>query len=773
MGEVYRARDVRLGRDVALKILPETLSRNSEALKRFQREAKSLAALSHPNILSVYDTGTDHEISYVVTEYLQGETLREHLTGSPFPWQKAAAIAATVAEALAEAHAHGIVHRDLKPGNIFITKKEQIKILDFGLARFFEKQANPEEGTTVSVEGTVVGTVPYMSPEQVRGDIVDSRSDIFSLGCVLYELITAKRCFSGKARLDTAAAVLKDEVPRPSAIGVAVPPELEEIILRCLEKDRENRFQSARDLGFALESVIRTSAAADRIISTGVPVQTPKKRLGIWSGAVALLIAVTIGWLFFYKQREFNSRSTGATRKIESLAVLPLLNLSRNSEQDYLADGMTEQLIASISRLKDLRVISRTSSMSYKNAKKALPQIAKELNVDAILEGSVLKSGNRIQFTVQLVHAATDDHLWAETYQRDLQDILTVQNELAEAIANEIQIQLTPQEQQQLANRKQVNPEAHLEYLKGRFYLAKFTDSDLKSAIQFFQGSLRKDPGYAPAYAGIADAYTLLSDNFLPPIECMPKARAAALKALELNPSLSEAHTSLATVKFYYDWDWAATNEELLRALDLNPNYAEAHRIRAAYLTSKRKRDEALSEIKKALELDPFSFLINMDVAFLAYFLRENDLSIRYLENALELLPSSQSPRAVIVLVLVAKGDLQGAAKADDLVDKKALLEEAPLYAAVLASAEAIMGRKKEAEEYLLNLKELSKRRFVCPYEIATALYSLGRTDEAFQYLEQAYHHRSICMVWLRVDPRFESLQSDPRYQDLMRRVRL
>jgi TolB-like protein/Tfp pilus assembly protein PilF len=461
----------------------------------------------------------------------------------------------------------------------------------------------------------------------------------------------------------------------------------------------------------------------------------------------------------------------GGPVKITSLAVLPLLNLSGDPEQDYLADGMTEQLIASLARLKALRVISRTSAMAYKDTKKSLPEISKELNVDGILEGSVLKSGDRVQFTVQLVHAPTDNHLWAETYQRNLEDILTVQNELAEAIANEIQLQLTPQEQKQLAVRKTVNPEAHIDYLKGRYYFAKFTEPDFKTALGFFQSALQKDPSYAPAYAGIADVYVMMSDSFLPPSECMPKAKAAALKALELDPNLPEAHTSLAAVKFYYDWDWIGTNEELQRALNLNPNYAEAHRIRASYFASQKRNQESVGEIGSAVELDPFSFLINSDVASTAFFLREYDLAIRHSRNALELIPSSQSPRATLILALIYKGDSQSAASEIDLTDKKALLEESPLNAAVLASAEALVGRKKDATEYLAKLMEISKHRFVCPYELAITEYHLGNMDRVFPLLEHAYQHRSICMVWLRTDPRFDRLRDDPRYQDLMKRV--
>lgn len=769
MGEVYRARDERLGRDVALKVLPEGLSEKPEGLKRFQQEAKSLAALSHPNILSIFDIGTDHGIPYVVMEYLHGETLRQNLGDGPLSWQKSILFSATIAEALAAAHSSGVVHRDLKPENIFITKDGRIKILDFGLARLLATNSNAEVASTVSVEKSVVGTVPYMSPEQVRGEIVDSRTDIFSFGCILFELVTGKGPFHGKTTPVTIAAILKEEVPRPSVIGVNIPIELEGIILRCLEKDRENRFQSAGDLAFALKA-IAGSSTSDRVVSETLREPKSRSKVALLGVGLVLLVAVVVGWLFFQRQNSSNLMP-GVPVKITSLAVLPLLNLSGDPEQDYLADGMTEQLIASVARLKALRVISRTSAMTYKNTKKTLPEISKELNVDAILEGSVLKSGDRIQFTVQLIHAPTDNHLWAETYQRNLEDILTVQNELAESIASEIQLQLTPQEQKQLAVRESVNPEAHIDYLKGRFYFAKFTEPDFKTAIEFFQSALQKDPAYAPAYAGIADVYVMMSDNFLPPSECMPKAKAAALKALELNPDLPEAHTSLGAVKFYYDWDWNGTSEELERALSLNPNYAEAHRIRAAYFASQKRNAESNREIVSAAKLDPLSFLINLDFAWTSFVLREYDLAIRYSNNALELIPSSQSPRATLVLAFIYKGDSQSAAREIDLTDKKALLEEGPSYAAMLASAEAVLGRKKDATEYLARLTEISKHRFICPYELAVTEYHLGNMDRVFPLLEHAYQHRSICMVWLRTDPRFDGLREDPRYQDLMKRV--
>lgn len=766
MGEVYLAEDERLRRKVALKILPETFAEDPAALKRFEREARSLAALSHPNILSIFDIGTEQGITYVVTEYLRGETLRKRFEASSRDWKDAAAIGATVAEALAEAHAKGIVHRDLKPENIMITKEGRIKILDFGLAYLLERHGNREMMTTASAPdaGVAAGTVPYMSPEQTRGGSIDSRTDIFSLGCVLFEHVTGRRPFTGGTPPEVAAAILKDEPPAPSAINASIPPEVDRIILRCLEKKRENRFQSAQDLAFALKSAAGISQPA------ALPKSAPgNARLIAAIVALVLAAAVLAAWWSLRARQETSSSAAGA--RIRSLAVLPILNISNHQEEEYLADGMTEQLIASFAQIKALKVISRTSAMTYKNSKSPLPQIAKELGVDGVLEGSVMRSGNTIQLTVQLIYAPADQHLWAHTYQRDVQDILTVLNELAGAVAGEIRLQLTPEEQQKLAVKKPVSPEAHLEYLKGRFRLAKFTLEDLHGAIQSFQKALELDPDMALAYAGIADAYVILSDNFLAPVECMPNAEIAAAKAIALDPALAEAHTSLAAVKFYYKWDWAGTAAELERAIDLDPNYSEAHRIRAAFLGSQRKPEASISEAKRALSSDPFSFLLNSDLAYTTYNSRDYALAAQYSRDALELAPASQYPRVSLALALLGQGDIKQAIRIDDGINKDALMEESPLAAATLISAEVLMGRKKEAEELLERVQEVSKHRFVCPYEIGTGQHLLGRDDEALRLLEMAFHHRSICMVWLSVDPRFDTLRQDPRYQDLMRKV--
>ncbi|MCI0413042.1 protein kinase [bacterium] len=765
MGEVYRARDERLGRDVALKVLPDSHATKPDAMKQFEREAKSLAALSHPNILSIFDIGNDQGIVYVVTEFLEGETLRSRLnTGQP-PWKEVVAIASAVAEALAEAHSRGIVHRDLKPENIMITREGRVKILDFGLARLFERRAEPNEDlTTATIEGKIAGTIPYMSPEQIRGEELDSRTDLFSLGCVLYECLTGNRPFHGNTSQDVSASILKDEIKFPSASGGFLPPDLEAIVMRCLEKKRENRFQSAQDLAFALKSTAGASETARGYPAT-LAVSKPNLYL---SFLIAVFVFASLGvlvWLFYQKPQ------SASVPQIKSLAVLPILNLSKNSEEEYLADGMTEQLIASLARFKALKVISRTSVMAYKSTKTPLPEIAKNLKVDVIVEGSVVRMGKKFQLTVQLIHAETDSHIWAGTYQRDFEDVLSVQNELAEAISSEIQIQLTPQEKRQLAVRRPVDSRAHVEYLKGRYYFAKLTGPDLQAAIQHFQRSLEIDPSYGAAYAGIADTYTMLSDYFLPPAECMPKAKATAKKALDLDPENAEAHTSLAAVHLLYEWDWQNAEKELIKALELNPNYSEAHRICAAFLASRGRSRESVLAIKKALELDPLSFLVNFDTGNVAFMLREFDLSIQCSKSALEILPSSQGPIVLTAMALAGKNEFKTAIDLVRRVDKEALLEESLLTASTLPSLEASLGMKKESEEYLSKIEEHSKHQFVCPYEIAVAHHMLGRDEEAIRFLESAYHHRSICMIWLRLDPRFDGLRNDSRFQDLMKRV--
>ena len=537
MGEVYRAKDMRLDREVAVKVLPEHLEANADALKRFEREAKAVAALSHPNILTIHDVGSESGISFVVTELLQGQTLRSLLSAGSIPLRKGVEIVIAVAEGLAAAHSKGIIHRDVKPENIFLTSDDRIKILDFGLARNVPQQIT--EALTqshITRTGVVMGTIPYMSPEQVRGESVDGRSDIFSLGCVLFEIITGERAFQGNTSAEIVSAILRDD---PLALPDNISTELSNIIRHCLEKNPEKRFHSAHDLVFALRSMERPSTHAQRL--TIRHHQGTMIVLGILIAIIALILGL---------RKEFPFQTQ--LPKIQSLAVLPLKNLSGDPRQEYFSDGMTEELITNLAQIRSLKIISRTSVMEYKNAHKKIPEIAKELNVDAIIEGSVMQSGNRVRITAQLIHAATDQHLWAQSYERELSDVLALQSEVASSIAQTIQIQLTPQEKAQLAESPRVNAEAYQAYLSGREHgRASFTLDDLQTSVEMLQRSTQLDPNFVDTYAELCRSHSVIYHMGYDRTENrIAMAKRALDRALQLQPNSANVH--IASGWYYY-----------------------------------------------------------------------------------------------------------------------------------------------------------------------------------------------------------------------------
>ena len=633
MGEVYRARDTRLGREVALKVLLGRLADDPSARSRFEREARAVAALSHPNILAIHDFGVEGDICYSVTELLSGETLRARLDRESLSWRKAVDIATAVADGLGAAHSRGIVHRDLKPENVFLTEDGRVKILDFGLARQQPETAVAAESALATVTatepGTVMGTVTYMSPEQVRGLPVDARCDIFSFGSVLYEMVTGRRAFPGRTTADAMAAILKESPPDPSDSGKTIPLALSRVITRCLEKSPDERFQSARDLTYALREIASASAASVQM--SGVARVEPAAHRGrvaaIAAGvivlAAALVLALDVGGL----RGRLGTRNKGAS--IRSLAVLPLQNLSGDASQEYFADGMTEELITSLARIEGLGVTSRTSIMGFKGTKKKLPEIARELGVDAVVEGSVFRAEGKVRVTAQLIEASSDKHLWAQTYERDLRDVLALEGEISQGIAKVIRGELAPQEQARLATSRQIPPDAHDAYVRGRY---SYNQRELAKAVEQFQLALNAEPTYAAAYAGLAAAYALRGyQNELSPRDSFPKAKAAALKALDLEPGLAEAHAVLGYVHTYFDWDFPAADAEFKRAIAANPNSAQARHFYSVFLTALLRPAEARVQIERARELDPLSVLIASDMGFELYYDRKYDEAAKQL----------------------------------------------------------------------------------------------------------------------------------------------
>ncbi|MBI3666374.1 MAG: protein kinase [Acidobacteria bacterium] len=761
MGEVYRARDPRLGREVAIKVLPEHLANNPEALARFEREARAVAALSHPNILASFDCGTDQGICYAVTELLEGETLRSRLGRAELTWTRAIEIGAAVADGLSVAHSKGITHRDLKPENIFLTSDGRVKILDFGLARW--RPASPSSGDTATATatepGTILGTVGYMSPEQVRGVSADAPSDIFSLGCVLYEMVAGQRAFARPTAADTLAAILNNDPPPLADTGKQAPPELEGILNHCLEKNPEQRFQSARDLAFALRATGGAGLPWDR-----------RSRLSVkpaWKPVLAVLalVALAAGLYLFISLRGRSARA------IESLAVLPFVNTGANPDAEYLSDGITETLISNLSQLPNLRVMSRSSVFRYKGRDVDPQTAAQALKVQAIVTGRVTQRGDSLAISAELVDARDSSQIWGEQYNRKLADILAVQQEISREISDRLRLKLSGEQKKQLARRSTTNPEAYQLYLKGRYYSEKLTVEGFKRAVELLDQAIEKDPGYALAYAGLADAYVNMVDVFLPPKEVFPKIKEAARRALELDETLAEAHATLANAKFGYDWDWPGAEREYKRAIELNPGYAKAHEWYGNnLLTSLGRFDEAVAEVKRAQELDPLSLEVQFFAGVTFYWARRYDQAMEELHRTLEMDPNMPPAHAVLGWTYEQKGDRP---KAISELQKARELADLPVMQASLASLYALAGRHAEARKILADLEELSKHRYVSWYDIALIRLALGEKAQALECLDKAFEQRSQWLANLKIDPRLDALRSHPKFPELVRRVGL
>jgi eukaryotic-like serine/threonine-protein kinase len=775
MGEVYRARDTRLGREVAIKVLPTDLASDRGRLDRFEKEARLVASLSHPNILALHDFGQADGVLYAVTELLEGDSLRQRLSGETLPIRKVIEIGAAVAEGLAAAHGKGIVHRDLKPDNIFLTFDGQVKILDFGLARTAEILSPEGESAAPTTPaptepGTVMGTVGYMAPEQVRGFSADARSDIFAFGCVLYEMVSGKRAFAAATSAETMAAILRD-TPEPVS-PARIVPGLDRIIARCLEKGPDERFQSARDLAFALREMSGTSAPLQSV--SGAASEAPRRRFrrGPWLIAALALAAVAVGLLLVLPAGRPRARPA-ASGKIESLAVLPLANLSADPQQEYFADGMTEELITVLSQIGALRVSSRTSAMRYKGTRKPLPEIARELDVDAIVEGSVLRVGDRVRITAQLIQAATDKHLWASSYDRDLRDVLALQGDVAQAIAGEIGVRLTSEERSRFARTKKVDPEAYEAYLKGKFHMTRSTASDTQKSLEYFQQAAAKQPDYALAHAAIAGAYERLAGsayNVLSPREAFPKAKAAAMRALTLDPTLAEPYALLGWASFVFDRDWTTAENQFRRALRPSPNDQAAHQNYSLFLARMGRFDEAIREVIRGQELDPLSLGAIVDVGSVLHMARRDDEAIPWFRRVLDMDPTFPRAHWGLGLSLVALK------RYDDAIAelrRAADLSSGGVMLGSLGYACAVANRRAEALEIVERLEESSKVQYVPPAAVAIVFSGLGEKEQAMEWLEKAEEARDPWVTGLKVEPMFDPLRSDPRFLELLHRVGL
>ena len=813
MGEVYLAQDTKLERKVALKILPADVASHRDRMDRFVREAKAAAALNHPNIAHIYEIGEADSQNFIAMEFIDGQTLRKVIHSGQADMPKLLRYLQHVAEGLAKAHAAGIVHRDLKPDNIMVTRDGHAKILDFGLAKLIEPQqssvdtgeAASELATAIlqqhSTPGVVLGTVGYMSPEQAQGKTkeIDQRSDIFSFGCILYEAVTGHKAFAGKDAVDSLNKTIREPVTPISDFRPDAPNDLQRVVRRCLAKDPEDRYQTIKDVAIELRELRRDLAGATGIDTTvspqfGVPPsggivspgqilpseastpssQPPSSAEYIVSGirqhkfalAVALMVlaagAVGLGMYLHARNNEV---------AIESIAVLPFQNRSTDGDTEYLSDGLAESLIYRLSQLPNLKVSPTSSVFAYKNKEIDPVKVGNQLGVNAVLLGRIVQRGDSLTISAELVDVRYNKLLWGEQYERKMSELLQTQREIAREIVDKLRLKVSGQEQG-LAKHYTESNEAYQLYLKGRFQWHKRTNEALKKSIDYFNQAIERDPSFALAYAGLADCYVVPA-YMLPPGEKIPKAKMAAMKALELDDTLAEAHTSLARAMTTYDWDWRGAEREFQRAIELNPNYAIAHQWYCGYLEAMGRTPEAIAEGKRALELDPLSPIITFEMGLGFFYARDYDKAIEYYQKTLELDPDfppahGQLPAAYEQKRMYDQA-ITGFQKGTNLKGSR----EWYFSLSGLAHVYAVTGNKGEAQKLLSEMKDLSVRQYVPADRIALIYAGLGDKDEAFAWLEKAYDERSFNMTWLKVEPRWDSLRSDPRFADLVRRLGL
>jgi serine/threonine-protein kinase len=734
MGQVYRARDPRLGRDIAVKILTAESRNNDDAIARFEREARAVASLSHPNILSIHDFGSDDGIFFVVTELLQGRTLRDEMQ-TPMSWRKAIEIGAEIAEGLSAAHSKSVVHRDLKPENIFLTADGHVKILDFGLAQTDPILSQQEETSIPTTKwfqtdpGAIIGTLGYMAPEQLRGEQVDVTADIFSLGCVMYEMVTTKRPFQRNSGAATIAAVLHDDIPHDD-LSQAVPSEVQRVIEGCVEKRASARFQSARDLALTLRAIGSGTL-------TGISDVVPRRR----------------------------TRS----KIIDSIAVLPLLNATGDADADYLSDGITEGIINKLSQIPKLRVMARSTVFRYRNRDADAQAIGRELRVRAVLTGRVQHVRDRLLINVELVDAVDGSHLWGESYNQELADLIELQTRMSGEIAEKLRIRLTGAEKKKLRKKTTENSEAYQLYLKGRYHWNKRTEESLRKGISFFRDAIECDPSFASAYTGLADCFISLATNVpLPPKEAMPKAKAAAMRAVEIDDGLAQAWASLAAIRWWYEWDWSGAEEAYKRAIELNPNYANAHEGYSMLLSARSRFDESIVQITKATDLDPLSLIIAVHAGWPHYFARDYESATRRFRKALELDENFIPAHGWLGMSLGQQGRH---GEAIDTFRRALDVERTPILLAMIGHAYAIAGERTKAIEALDALREEAKSRYVSPYDLAVIHAGLGNQSEAMRTLRVAFDDRSAWMVFITVDPRLDPLRESPEFRELASRV--
>lgn len=763
MGVVYKAEDTKLKRTVALKFLPSELTRDSEAKQRFVHEAQAASALQHNNICTIHDIDeTDDGQLFIVMDCYEGVPLKEKIARGPLKVKEGVEIGIQVASGLSKAHEKGILHRDIKPGNIIITTDGVAKIVDFGLAKLAGR-------TMITRTGKTLGTVAYMSPEQARGEHVDHRTDIWSLGVMLFEMLTGQLPFKSEYHDAVVYSILHEEPSPITELRSGAPMELQRIVIKALQKDRKDRYQHVHEFLEDLRRVQKDIEEKGTVTSVGPERAGRKSRLWTVLPITAVTLILVLAGVWFLVVR--GDLSTEGP--LDSIAVMPFLNLSGDLNQEYFCDGMTEALITELSKIKALRVISRTSAMQYKKTRKSLGEIAVELDVKALVEGSVLKVGDTVRINIQLLRASPEGHLWANTFDRTLENILIMQSEVARAVAGEIRVAVTPEEQKRLTSSHQIDPDAHDAYLKGRYFWNRRTEEDVRKALEYFQHAIEKAPDYALAYVGIADCYLVGGGSYLnmPSSKAYRRAKQAAMKALEIDEMLAEAHISLGGILGDFEWNLAESEKEYLRGLELNPGYATAHQWYAEYLWIVGRHEESVAQAKRALALDPLSLIVNTAVGTSLYYARRYDEAIEHLRNTLQLDSNFYRAHYWIGLAYVEKA-MSNEALAE-LQKAITITRGSAVALAGLGYAYGRSGQREKAKEIMQQLIQLSGQRYVSPVNFAVIRAGLDQVEQAFALLEKGYQVRAEGMQYLKVNPAFDPLRSDPRFAELLKKMRL
>lgn len=761
MGEVYRARDSRLERDVALKVLPPAAVGDEEARRRLRREALALSRLNHPNVAAVYDFDTQDGVDFIAMELLAGETLATRLERGPLTEAESVRFALHIADALEAAHSAGVIHRDLKPGNLFLTARGDLKVLDFGLAKEIRAGPTSELSGTASMltqPRQILGTLAYMPPEQIRGEALDARADLYSLGAVVYEMVTGQAPFKENSAIALAGMILKQAPSPPRRHRPRISAELESVILRCLEKQPAKRFESAGELRAAL----RTCSA---------PGVWPALRRLRPALTATLAVAVVLAGVVVLAFDVGGMRSGLLPGGTKSLAVLPLKNLSPDPDQDYFAEGLTEELISLLGNVGAIRVISRESAMRFRGTSKDLPRIARELHVDHLVIGSVQRVQDQVRIHVRLVKARDERQLWSNHYDAPLVDILGLQSRIAQAVARNLRAVVTRGEQNRLESGRSISPAGHEAYLRGRYHFARGTEVDVRRALAFFEEAVRLDPANATAQLGVADAYGYLSSIAMMPDEAMPRVRGAASRALELDSTLAEAHATLGYALAFFDWRWAEGEARIRRAIELKPGYSLAHFYLGYLLTVNGRFAESSREMRLAWELDPLSPIMTTAQLWpLRHARKHDDEVIAMARRQIDVQPENFGTHLILGQVLVGQGEFETGLAELHAANR---LMPNPFIQAWLAYAHAAAGHRDSAQVIRTHLEEQARRSFVQAYVMAILYVGMNERDLALDWLGKGIEQRSEEMATVNVDPALDPLRSDPRFTDIVRQVGL